>query len=338
MSSLVRQRRFWALFGAQALGAFADNALRNATIVAVLGAAAIAYGEADFTMPWGMGRLAGGISIMFTIPIFVFSAIAGQLADKIDRHELAFRLKVIELGLMIFASLCFALGNAPLLILALFLMGTQSAFFGPVRTSLMPEYYRPTELLKANGLFNAALFIALVTGLVVGGEAMERPGGKLIISTCLIIAAFFGAVLSNFCPPAPAPGLKKIDWNVPAMSIEMFMRAAQTRGIIYPMLGIGWFWMINSALLSVLPNLVTESLGYPKEVYTEFLVVACIGGGVGSIGAGILAPRVKDSLMLAGIGIAVNILASLAAFLIIISHPGGTGGFFELKNCFLDRF
>jgi MFS family permease len=332
VSGLLFKRRFWPLFGAQAFGAFADNALRNATIIAVIGAAGLAYGDGAFTMPWGLGIHAGSVvSIGFTLPVLLFSVIAGQLADKVDRRLLVRRLKLLELGLMAFAALCFALGNAPALIFALFLMGTQSAFFSPVRNALMPHYYTGSELPRANGYFNAALFVALVVGLALGGWLMTVEGGRLWISSTLIAAAAIGAGLAHFCPPAPAPGLDRIDWNVPKVAVALYRETARRRGLLYPMLGIGWFWMIGAATLALLPSLVKESLGASEVAVNLCLVISALGAGIGSIIAGLVASRLKDGFGLAGIGVAINAVAFAVTWLVVRDYAVPQA-FFSTEN------
>ncbi|MEM9988706.1 MAG: MFS transporter [Pseudomonadota bacterium] len=336
MKSFVLTRRFWPLFAAQTLGAFADNTLRMATIVAVFAAASL-EGSSVFALPFGLGEYAGTlVSMAFTIPVFLFSVIAGQLADQRPRHHLIKRLKAIELLLMIFASLCFAIGNGPLLVFALFLMGTQSAFFSPVRTSVMPQYFSSHELIKANGYFNAALFVALVTGLGLGGYYVNQEGGRLIISTLLVTAAGLGALFALGVPNAPAPGLLRLNWNIPQVAWRQIRFAQGLKGIWYPMLGIAWFWAIGAAVLANLPNYVRDSLGGGDTEISLLQALFAIGAGVGSIGAGLLGTKMKDSFTLAGIGVAGTVLGTLFIWLITAqNNPTETmsaDGLFHLSS------
>lgn len=333
MTRLVLKRRFWALFGAQTLGAFADNTLRNATILAVIGAAGLAYGSGDFTLPFGAGRYAGSIvSAGFTLPVLLFSGIAGQLADKVDRHILVRRLKFVELGLMSFAALCFALGNAPLLIFSLFLMGAQSAFFSPVRTSLMPQYYRGREITLANGLYNAALFVAIVTGLALGGYLITIEGGRLMVSGTLIGAASLGALLATQCPRAPVKGDAPIRWNVLLEAVRQFRLVGTHHGLIYPLLGIGWFWMMSAASLAILPNVVKETLGAGDNAINLCLALSALGAGLGSMLAGVIALRVRDSFLFAGVAVAANAIAWIVAWAVLGDYRIPEAGFFTWGN------
>ena len=333
MTNFVITRRFWPLFGANTLGAFADNALRQSTINAVYAAALAGVAAKDFTLPLGAGIYAGSlVSMGFTIPILIFSVISGQLADRVDRHILVRYLKVTELGLMAFAALCFALGNALLLILALFLMGTQSAFFSPVRNALMPDYYRTEDLPKANGYFNAGLFVAVVLGLGMGGYFVAVEGGRIIVSTILIAGAGAGALLAFATPKAPVSGEHKINWNIPLVAVRLYQDTARLPGLIYPMLGIGWYWMVGATLLALLPNFVGETLGGGEIEITIALVVSALGAGAGSILAGLVSARVKDSLVLSGIGVSGTVIASLLIFLIAQGYEMPEAGFMSLAN------
>lgn len=331
--SLLLERRFWALCGAQNLGAFADNALRNATIVVISAAAMSGYGELDFSMPYGLGHQASIIvSVMFTIPILIFSPLSGQLADSVDRDFLVRKLKFIEVALMAYAGLCFAIGNGPQLIFALFLMGTQSAFFSPVRTSLMPQYYRIEELPMANGVFNAWLFIAIVAGLTIGGGIVLGEGGRWQISLILVIAAALGAICATKCPPAPIKKPKPIDWNIPLVGLRLFKLAADAKGVLYPMLGIGWFWMISAASLALLQPLVKFSFQAGELAMVQCISVSSIGAGLGSLVAGIIVGRFRDSFSFAGVAVGGNAIAWLLAWLVLRNYQIPEAGFFSFSN------
>ena len=138
---MLRARRFWSLLGAQSLGSFADNALRAAAIIAIAGAWRAGVGAGgDFHVPeWVASEAGTYVGLCFTVPIMLFSMISGQIADRYDKHQVIRATKVIEVILMLIASVFFALGNAYGLLLFLFLMGAQSAFLAPTRAAMMPR-------------------------------------------------------------------------------------------------------------------------------------------------------------------------------------------------------
>ncbi|MBF0125332.1 MAG: glycerol acyltransferase, partial [Magnetococcales bacterium] len=88
-SGLLRTNRFAPLFVTQFLGALNDNVIKNALVVM------LTFHSASWTtlMPEVLANLAAGI---FILPFFLFSATAGQLADKFDKAKLAQLVKMLE--------------------------------------------------------------------------------------------------------------------------------------------------------------------------------------------------------------------------------------------------
>lgn len=333
MKLLVLAPRFWSLFLATALGAFADNALRNATILAIFAVAAVSAGEADFTLPAGLGAYAGAlVSMGFTLPIFLFSGLAGQFADAVDRRRLVTWLKCAEVGLMAFATLAFVLGNALVLLFALFLMGTQSAFFSPVRNALMPHYYSDEELPRANGYFNAALFVAIVAGLGLGGYFINKDGGRTVVSAILVGAALLGALATLALPPAPPCAQRRPDLNIVRVGIQAFRETARTRGLVLPMLGVGWFWLVNAALLAILPNLVRDTFSGGEDGLTFAFVLSGLGAGLGSIAGGLLTREAGEGFTLSGTGVLGMTLAGLVVYSLAQGYEPAAAGFVSSAN------
>ena len=318
---LLRSRRFWPLLGVQSLGPFADNLLRGSTIVAVFATAGMAFGSEAFSLPYGLAEHASAIvSISFTLPIFLFSMISGQLADKIDRHVFLRWVKAAEVVLMLFAAACFALGSGLVLIFSLFLMGTQSAFFGPVRNALMPQYFPGPDLPRANGWYNAAQFVAMVGGLFVGAAFTNQAlfgsedGGRLLVAGILVGAAVLGTACAFLAPQAPAPGLERIDWNVPRVAARQYAHVFSMRHVFYPMLGVSWFWGLSAFNLANLPNFIRDELGRGDGAFAGIMVLIAVGSALGSIVAGALAGRVRQPFVLAGVGVVGTILGAASTW------------------------
>ena len=84
---LLKTRRFLPFFGTQFLGAFNDNLFKNALIVL------LTFHATSWTTlsPGVLANLAAGI---FILPFFLFSATAGQLADKYDKAMLSRLVKL----------------------------------------------------------------------------------------------------------------------------------------------------------------------------------------------------------------------------------------------------
>ena len=83
-SQLMSSRRFAPLFWSQLLAALNDNLLKNALAMLVVYRLAMENGPA-------IGTLAGAALIL---PFFLFSALAGQYADKFDKAEVAARVRL----------------------------------------------------------------------------------------------------------------------------------------------------------------------------------------------------------------------------------------------------
>lgn len=312
--------RFWSLFGAQTLGAFADNCLRNATIVAIIAAASASPGDPFYFFGSFANEAGTVVSIGFTLPIFLFAMLSGQMADRYPRHAMARNLKLLELGLMSLAALWFFLGEALPLVLTLAVMGAQTAFFQPVRLALMPQYFPAHRLARANGIMQAGTFIAIVTGLGLGGYFFEVGNGRLIVSGMLIGAAMLGAVLAAQLPKAPPPGDEPIDWNLPAVAFRYARAAAKTRGVAWPIIAIGYFWMIGALLLAHMPIFVRDQLGGSNQDYALLNAFFALGAGLGSIIAGIIAPRLRNPKLLSAVAMVVG-MASLVVVYIYTRVP-----------------
>lgn len=309
--------RFWTLFGAQTLGAFADNCLRNAAIVAIIAAAGAMPGD-PFYFFGDLANEAGTIvSIGFTLPIFCFAVWAGHIADHVPRHVMARRLKFLELILMSLASLWFFLGQALPLVITLAMMGAQTAFFQPVRFALMPQYFPPERLARANGIMQAGTFIAIVSGLGLGGYFFEVEGGRLIVSTMLVTAAALGALFATQLPSAPPPEKEE---DGPG-----FLEATRVPGVFWPILANGYFWMVGALLLAHMPIFVRDQLGGTNQDYALLNAFFALGAGLGSIIAGVLAPRLKEPKIMSAAALIVGMVCLIAVY--AIAREPVTGAF-----------
>ena len=299
----------------QTLGAFADNCLRNATIVAIFAAAGAASKDTPFYFYGDLAEEAPAIvSMGFTIPIFLFAMVSGQLADRLPRHVMAGRLKFVELILMSFAALWFFMGQALPLVLTLALMGAQTAFFQPVRFALMPQYFPEKVLARANGAVQAGTFIAIVTGLGLGGYFVGVENGRFIVSAMLIGAAGIGALLSTLLPEAPPPGKELVDWNIPKIAYRYIKEAAKVPGVLWPILANGFFWMMGAMVLAHMPIFMRDQLGGTGQDYSLLNAVFALGAGFGSIIAGVFSNKLKDPKMMSAGAILVGALILIAIY------------------------
>src|SRR5262249_8295044 len=151
-------RRFGPFFWTQFLGALNDNVFRNALVIL------FAFrGIAGTITPDTLVNLS---TALFIAPFFLFSAAAGQLADKIDKARLVRLVKVLEIVLMGAGAVALQSEHVPLLLVLLFLMGAHSTLFGPVKYSILPQHLRPEELVGGNALVQTGTFAAILLGTI----------------------------------------------------------------------------------------------------------------------------------------------------------------------------
>ncbi|WP_193367663.1 acyl-[ACP]--phospholipid O-acyltransferase [Pelagibius marinus] len=275
---ILKSRRFLPLFATQFLGAFNDNLFKNALVVLVLFRIAADEG--------GRGEmLAAAAAGLFVLPFFLFSATAGQLADKYDKARMIRGVKLAEVAIMLLAALGFAWERTDFLFVVLFLMGIQSAFFGPLKYGILPQHLDTKELVGGNALIEAATFLAILLGTIAGGLLILADGGVTVISGGIIVVALLGWAASLMIPAAPAPAPQlKVNWNFVWETGEILRHAAARRDIFLSILGISWFWLVGLSFLALFGPYAKNVLGGDEQVITLFLTVFSIGIGVGSIG------------------------------------------------------
>ena len=276
--SLLAQRRFAPFFVTQFLGAFNDNIFRNGLIIVIT-----FQGIALLDM--NASQLANAAGALFILPFFLFSATAGQLADKYEKSMLMRRIKILEICLMLIATLAFVGHQYGLLFLVLFLMGCQSTLFGPVKYAYLPQQLGTHELIGGNALVESGTYIAIIMGLVVGGLSVALdPDNQYLLSACLLGVAVLGYLASRSVPETRAvdPGLS-IDWNLRRETWRIVNHARQDRAVFMAILGISWFWFYGSAVTLQIPAYTLDILNGNEAVTTVLLVAFAVGVGIGSL-------------------------------------------------------
>ncbi len=271
---LLSTRRFRPFFLTQLLGAFNDNLYKNGlTIFIAFQAASVSRSESNTLV-----NLAAGL---FILPFFLFSPIAGQLADKYEKAMLIRRIKLLEIGVMLLGAAAFILQDPVFLVGVLFLMGTQSALFGPVKYSLLPQALRPGELVGGNAMVEFGTFIAILFGLIVSVYVIDY--GTAAIAAAVVLVACLGYWASRGIPAlaAGAPELR-ISFNLPRQTLQIMRDARAIRSVFYSVLGVSWFWFIGITYVTQLPNYVRYELGGNEQVYVLLLAMFSVGIGAGS--------------------------------------------------------
>jgi len=275
--ALLKTRRFWPLFWTQFLGAFNDNFFKQAMGILI----AYRIGTSAKMDTSALIALAGAT---FVMPSILISALAGRMADTIDKAKLARWLKLWEIVLMILAAGALVTANLIALFSVLFLLGCQSALFGPVKYGLLPDHLRDNELVEGNALIECATFIAILVGSLLGGALIAQSYGIVTVSISLVVLGLLGYATARFVPPAPphATG-QALSFNIVVDTIDLIKEAKQLRPVWLSILGISWFWTIGATLFAVVPAIARDHLGGAETVTSFFLAVFSVGIGTGSM-------------------------------------------------------
>ncbi|MET0807292.1 MAG: MFS transporter, partial [Pseudoxanthomonas sp.] len=275
--ALLKQRRFLPFFATQAFGAFNDNVYRQA-IIGLLFYLGISADERTLYT-----NLAPAL---FILPYFLFSATAGQIAEKLEKSRLIRITTMMEIGIMSLAAVGFMTQNMVVLLVALFCTGLQSTLFGPVKYSILPSVLKPEELTGGNGLVEMGTSISILIGMISGGLIFKLAGdqGPVVAATAIIVLAVCGNLVSRAIPRVEpgAPDLK-INWNPIPESLAVLRLARKQVAVRNSILGVSWFWFVGTVLTSQLPTYAEVNLGGSETLYIFALALFSIGTGVGSL-------------------------------------------------------
>ena len=308
MPHLLLARRFLPLFLSQSLGALNDNLFKNALIALVI-----------FRTGEGGTALVAFASAVFILPYVLLSATAGQLADRLDKSRLLQATKLAEIVIMAAAAAGLLMQSVPALLLILFALGVQAAFFSPLKFGLLPEHLHATELVRGNALMEAGTFGAIIAGTITGGALVLLQDGPMIVSIVGLVLAGAGAAAAYAVPSAPAvaPGLP-IGRNLLHETLALLRLARANRPAWRCIVGLSWFWTVGAVYLTEFPSLAQRTLGADVRVLNLLLVGFAVGIAAGSLLAGRLLrgastawPVVPAALTLSGLTILFAIVVSL---------------------------
>jgi len=275
--ALLTGRKLGPLFVTQFLGAANDNLFKNAMVILVI----YRFGGVGGVPAAVMGTLATAALIL---PFFLFSATAGQLADRFDKARLIRLVKAAEIGVMALAAIGFVGGHPWFLMAMLFLLGTQAAFFGPLKYAILPELLERADLVTGNALIEAGTFVAILLGTIAGGLLVMLPGGPALVAAALVGLAVVGWLAGRQVPMgvAAAPELK-IGWNIVAETNAIIGQARKNREVFRAILALSWFWLVGAIYLSQFAAFAKQALNADNQVVTFFLAEFSIGVGLGSM-------------------------------------------------------
>lgn len=277
---LLCLKRFVPYFGTQFMGALNDNVFKTALLVLISMTFANEY-------PDKANVLNNIAAAAFIFPFFLFAATAGQLADKFPKYRLIQIIKLAEVGIALLIGVGFYLNHFPFLLFVLFLLGTQAAFFSPVKYSILPQYLTNEELTGGNGLVQMGTFVAILMGTILGGLLVSHARwGELFIFIATFTFALIGLCFSLLIPPAVYPSQArdlKINWEPFSQTWRTLTSSIKNPLLFAAMIGISWFWFYGSVLLTQIPNYTKLHLHGGAIVMTLLLTVVSLGIGVGSL-------------------------------------------------------
>jgi len=276
--SLLTQRRFAPFFWTQFLGALNDNVFKTA-LLTILTYDAAAWADID------TGLLNNLIPGLFILPFFLFSASAGQLADKLEKGRVARWIKLLEIVIMAVAGYGWMTHHLWLLVAAVVGMGIHSTLFGPVKYSYLPQHLARQELVGGNGVIEMGTFVGILLGQILGAMLVAHQGwGLQLVAGVTLGIAVLGWLASLGIPssPAPAPELK-INWNPLSETARNLGFARRNRIVFLSLLGNSWFWFYGAIMLAQFPLFARNDLHGDYSVFVLLLAVFSVGIGTGSL-------------------------------------------------------
>lgn len=268
-------KRFFPYFVTQCLGVLNDNIYKNVLLLMVT------YSQID-SLPMSVDLFVNLAAGLFILPFFLFSAHAGAIADNMDKAKLIRRLKLIELVIMSFAATAIMTQSAILMLILLFLTGTQSAYFGPVKYALLPQALKSDELVKGNAWVEIGTFLSILIGTLSAGILLAVPNGMIIASCIVITLSLLGFLSSANIPALPSKKSDKVKFE-PITGLKKTLKLAQKqRGIWMSILAISWFWFMGATYLTQFPNFAREHLFADSTVVSLLLALFSVGIATGS--------------------------------------------------------
>ncbi|MCB9963578.1 MAG: acyl-[ACP]--phospholipid O-acyltransferase [Rhodospirillales bacterium] len=276
---LLRQKRFWPLFVAQFLGAFHDNVFKNALVALLL------YSSVFSVSQQQEQQLVTLSAALLILPFILFSAIGGQLADKYPKQRVIKAIKLVEIPVACLGIFALLSGSLILCLIALFALGSQSAFFGPSKYAILPDHLEEKELVGGNALMNTGTFLAILIGTISGTLLVTLWGGTLFVSALMMTCAVVGYLASRQIPRAPAktPDLK-IDWNPVTETVAVLKSVmVQKQIVLRSIFGVSWFYFLGGMFMAQFPSYTKGTIGADGTVLAFFLAVFSVGIGIGGL-------------------------------------------------------
>lgn len=210
---MLLTKRFLPYFATQCLGALNDNIYKNVLLLLVT------FSQVN-NLPISVDMFVNLAAGVFILPFFLFSAHAGVVADNMDKAKLIRRLKLLEVIIMFSAALAIVSENYMMMLLLLFLTGSQSAYFGPVKYSLLPQALKEDELVTGNAWVEMGTFLSILIGTLGAGILVSDNNATLWSALTVAALALAGYLSSRAIPALPPQGaVQKIPFRPDRKSV-----------------------------------------------------------------------------------------------------------------------
>ena len=313
---LSRDTSFWGMAATQFLGAFNDNLFKQ-LILLLATPTAIELASGTATDRQGIAQ------IVFAASFLIFSGVAGFLSDRFSKRPVIILSKVAEIAVMLlgmFGFLYYDLVGVGGLFAVLFLMGTQSAFFGPSKYGILPEMLRATDLPRANGIFLMLTFLAIIFGTAAAGFWLTHSGGRVWVGSLACVAIAIVGTITSFAVrrvPVAQPDLKYGGLSSWGISTDILRLLRRDRQLLWAIVVVAMFWMIGGIVQQTVNALGKTQLQLSDRETS--LLAASIGVGIAigcALGGYLSRGRVNRNVVVTG-------AAGLFATLVLMSLPGG---------------
>lgn len=324
LPQLYSDSSFWGMTNTQFFGAFNDNLFKQLMLLLAVPVGASAVTEDQ----------QGVATVVFSLPFVLFSGYAGYLSDRFSKRPIIMLAKVAEIAVMLLGMAAFAaFGSTGYvgLLCVLFLMGTQSAFFGPAKYGILPEMLRTRDLPRSNGLILMTTFLAIILGTASAGlfgdwlidkdsslasSAPRLAMGSAFCVTLAVIGTLTALLIRSV--PAAKPALK---FRFSALTIPPESRKVlrDDPPLLTAIVASSVFWLVCGIAIQAVNSLGLVQLGLNKTQTSIMTGIIALGIAIGSVIAGRMCHGRPDRRVVR------TGLWGLFAFLLVIavSRPGG---------------
>ena len=325
----ICNRGFVSLLATMSCGAFNDNLLRGALLLAVATGGAGLW--EDELGPGGTGW----VTVMLYAPFIVLLGITGQIADRWPRKRIIVLSRVLEVMLSALVIWAFSMGSLLLASLSLVLMASQSALFSPAKYGIVPDLVDDASLSRANGVLSMLTNFMIIAGVVASGFLLMNDGA--LLGWVMLALACVGLGSSVFIPSGRAANP---DLEVSMRTFTTHIRTLRVmKGTPLMVATIAWCWFyaVGSMIIAIVPN-YKGPLGL-TDVSAGLLLGApgigiAIGGVIAGFGSG---DRIRGRLVpLGGALMTIGLLllglldASLVGLAVLLGFTGIAAGFFVI--------